>query len=71
MIESAATTPASTAFPAFPAAPVSPSPEWSQAGLRQWLMYAGVGCVAGAVIAVPLVSAAFSESDALRRPASE
>jgi hypothetical protein len=38
------------------------SPEWSQAGPRQWLMYAAVGCVAGAVIALQIgIMRVFSE----------
>lgn len=38
------------------------SPEWSQTGIRQWLMYAAVGCVAGAVIALQIgVMRVFSE----------
>jgi hypothetical protein len=42
--------------------PISLSPEWSQTGLRQLLMYAGVGCVAGAVIALQIaIMRIFSE----------
>jgi hypothetical protein len=38
------------------------SPEWSQTGLRQLLMYAAVGCVAGAVIALQIgIMRIFSE----------
>ncbi|HOE43763.1 MAG TPA: hypothetical protein PLB25_19360, partial [Rhodoferax sp.] len=49
--------------PQWPAsAPVSASPEWAQTGLRQLLMYAGVGCVAGAVIALQIaIMRIFSE----------
>lgn len=40
----------------------SSSPEWSQTGLRQLLMYAAVGCVAGAVIALQIgIMRIFSE----------
>ena len=43
-------------------APAPVSPEWSQTGLRQWLMYAAVGCVAGAVIALQIgIMRIFSE----------
>jgi len=39
-----------------------PSKEWSQTGLRQLLMYAAVGCVAGAVIALQIgIMRIFSE----------
>lgn len=39
-----------------------PNNEWSQAGLRQLLMYAAVGCVAGAVIALQIgIMRIFSE----------
>lgn len=42
--------------------PASSSPEWSQTGLRQLLMYAAVGCVAGAVIALQIgIMRIFSE----------
>lgn len=42
--------------------PVSASPEWSQTGPRQVLMYAAVGCVAGAVIALQIgIMRIFSE----------
>lgn len=41
---------------------VLPSKEWSQKGLRQLLMYAAVGCVAGAVIALQIgIMRIFSE----------
>lgn len=40
----------------------SASPEWSQTGARQWLMYAAVGSVAGAVIALQIgIMRIFSE----------
>lgn len=40
----------------------SSSPEWSQTGLRQLLMYAAVGCVAGAIIALQIgIMRIFSE----------
>lgn len=40
----------------------SSSPEWSQTGLRQLLMFAAVGCVAGAVIALQIgIMRIFSE----------
>ena len=42
--------------------PASASPEWSQEGPRQFLMYAAVGCVAGAVIALQIgIMRIFSE----------
>lgn len=42
--------------------PSPSSPEWSQTGLRQLLMYAAVGCVAGAVIALQIgIMRIFSE----------
>ena len=41
---------------------VPASPEWSRSGLRQYLMYAAVGCVAGAVIALQIgIMRIFSE----------
>ena len=40
----------------------SPSAEWSHSGLRQLLMYAAIGCVAGAVIALQIgIMRIFSE----------
>ena len=45
-----------------PTSSLTTSPEWAQTGLRQWLMYAGVGCVAGAVIALQIaIMRIFSE----------
>jgi hypothetical protein len=42
--------------------PLSSSREWSQTGLRQLLMYAAVGCVAGAIIALQIgIMRIFSE----------
>lgn len=37
------------------AAHVVPNQEWSQRGFRQFLLYAAVGCIAGAVIALQIV----------------